>query len=33
MDITLSDTIGLLIVKKRDDGVLFLVYCISMEAI
>jgi hypothetical protein len=32
MNCTLSNTIGLLTVKKRDDQVLLLVYCMSMEA-
>jgi hypothetical protein len=32
MNCTLSNTIGLLTVKKRDDQVLLLVYCKSMEA-
>jgi hypothetical protein len=32
MDITLSNTIDLLLVKKRDDQELIIVYYISMEA-
>jgi hypothetical protein len=32
IDITLSNTIDLLLVKKMDDQVLIIVYCISVDA-